>query len=108
MKRRVVITGMGAVSPIGNTVEEMWANARKGTCGIDFIKGFDTENHKVKVAGELKGFDITDYMDKMAARRTARFTQLALVAARAAMKQAGLDMKLEDPSLQRYRGSSYY
>ena len=98
MKRRVVITGMGAVSPIGNTVEEMWANARKGTCGIDFIKGFDTENHKVKVAGELKGFDITDHMDKMAARRTARFTQLALVAARAAMKQAGLDMKLEDPS----------
>ena len=96
MKRRVVITGMGAVSPIGNTADEMWQSARAGVCGIDFIKSFDTAQHKVKVAGELKGFDITDHMDKMAARRTARFTQLALVAARAAMAQSGLDMSCED------------
>ncbi|MEY8369665.1 beta-ketoacyl-ACP synthase II [Anaerovoracaceae bacterium 42-11] len=96
MKRRVVITGMGALSPIGNTVEEMWANARAGVCGIDFIKGFDTTEHKVKIAGELKNFEITDYMDKMAARRTARFTQLALIAAREAMAQSGLDMSRED------------
>lgn len=96
MKRRVVITGMGALSPIGNTVEEMWDGARSGRCGIDFIKGFDTEQHKVKVAGELKNFDITDHMDRMAARRTARFTQLALVAAREAFAQSGLDMSKED------------
>ncbi|MGC2871981.1 beta-ketoacyl-ACP synthase II [Ihubacter sp. mB4P-1] len=96
MKRRVVITGMGAVSPIGNTVKEMWENARAGVCGIDYIKSFDTTDHKVKVAGELKDFDITDYMDKMAARRTARFTQLALVAAREAVSQAKLDMTRED------------
>lgn len=96
MKRRVVITGMGAVSPIGNTADEMWRRARAGVCGIDFIKSFDTTDHKVKVAGELKGFDITNHMDKMAARRTARFTQLALVAAREAMAQGGLDMSRED------------
>lgn len=96
MKRRVVITGMGALSPIGNTAEEMWQAARAGRCGIDFIKGFDASGHKVKVAGELKGFDVLDHMDRMAARRTARFTQLALTAAREAFAQSGLDMAKED------------
>lgn len=96
MKRRVVITGMGGLSPIGNTVAEMWENAKNGVCGIDTIKSFDTENHKVKVAGELKNYNPEDYMDKMAARRTARFTQFALVAAREAMKQGGLDMEKEN------------
>ena len=74
----------------------MWAAARAGQCGIDLIKGFDNAEHKVKVAGELKGFDITDHMDKMSARRTARFTQLALVAAREAFAQSGLDMSKEN------------
>lgn len=97
-KRRVVITGMGAVSPIGNTVEAMWQAAADGVCGIDYIKSFDTSQQKVKVAGELKGFDILDHMDKMVARRTARFTQLALVAARQAAVQGGLEMSVEDPS----------
>ena len=96
MKRRVVITGMGGLSPIGNTVSEMWKNARNGVCGIDTIKSFDTENHKVKVAGELKGYNAEDHMDKMAARRTARFTQFALIAAREAMAQSGLDMEKEN------------
>ncbi|MGN1415186.1 MAG: beta-ketoacyl-ACP synthase II [Anaerovoracaceae bacterium] len=97
-KRRVVITGMGAVSPIGNTVEKIWEAAVAGVCGIDFIRGFDASQQKVKVAGELKNFDILDHMDKMAARRTARFTQLALVAARQAMAQGGIEMSQEDPS----------
>ena len=92
MKRRVVVTGMGALSPIGNTVGQMWENAKAGVCGIDYIKGFDTTDFKVKVAGELKGYNAEDHMDRMAARRTARFTQLALVAAREAMAQSGLDM----------------
>ncbi len=91
-KRRVVITGMGAVSPIGNTTNEMWKNAKGGLCGIDYIKSFDTENHKVKIAGELKNFNIEDHMDKMQARRTAKFSQYAIVAAREAMAQSGLDM----------------
>ena len=98
MKRRVVVTGMGALSPIGNTVGQMWENAKAGVCGIDYIKGFDTTDFKVKVAGELKGYNPEDHMDRMAARRTARFTQLALVAAREAMAQSGLDMEQEDAS----------
>ena len=98
MKRRVVITGMGGLSPIGNTVPEMWKNARDGVCGIDWIKSFDSAEHKVKVAGELKGFSAEDHMDKMSARRTARFTQLALVAAREAVKQSGLKIDQEDSS----------
>ena len=65
MKRRVVVTGVGAVSPIGNCVTEMWRNARNGVCGIDFIESFDTSDHKVKVAGEVKGFNPEDIMDKM-------------------------------------------
>lgn len=96
MKRRVVITGMGALSPIGNTVSEMWENAKAGVCGIDYIKSFDTADMKVKVAGELKDYDPAAYMDKMTARRTARFTQLAVIAAREAMAQSGLDMEKED------------
>ncbi|MGN0658775.1 MAG: beta-ketoacyl-ACP synthase II [Emergencia sp.] len=98
MKRRVVITGMGALSPIGNTAAETWEAAKNGVCGIDYITSFDASEQKVSVAGELKNFDITDYMDKMSARRTARFTQLALIAAREAMAQGGLDMACEDPS----------
>lgn len=97
MKRRVVITGTGAVSPIGNTAKDMWQNAKKGCCGIDFIKGFDTENHKVKLAAEVKDYNPLDYFDKMESRRMARFTQFALVAAREAMAQSGLDMSKEDP-----------
>ena len=96
MKRRVVITGMGGLSPIGNTVPEMWENAKNGVCGIDTIKSFDTENHKVKVAGELKNYNPEDYMDKMQARRTARFTQFALIAAREAMAHSGISMESAD------------
>lgn len=96
MKKRVVVTGIGAVSPIGNDVYAMWENAKAGLCGIDFIKSFDTSEHKVKIAGEVKGFDPCDIMDKMQARRTARFTQLALAAAHQAFDQSGLDMEKED------------
>ncbi len=98
MKRRVVITGMGALSPIGNTADALWENAKNGILGIDYIKSFDTTDMKVKVAAELKDYDPTAYMDKMTARRTARFTQLAVIAAREAMAQSGLDMSREDAS----------
>ncbi len=96
MKRRVVITGMGAVSPIGNNVAEMWKNAAAGICGIDFIKSFDASEHKVRIAAEVKNFDPLTVMDKMQARRTARFVQMALAAAHEAMKQSGIDMEKED------------
>ena len=98
MKRRVVVTGVGAVSPIGNCVTEMWRNARNGVCGIDFIESFDTSDHKVKVAGEVKGFNPEDIMDKMQARRTPRFVQLALAAAHEAFSQSRPDIKTEDPA----------
>lgn len=96
MKRRVVITGLGAISPIGNSAEEMWENAKKGVCGIDFISSIDTENHEVKVAGEVKNFDPEIFMDKMEARRTARFTQFALKSAIEAFEQSGIDMEKID------------
>lgn len=97
MKRRVVITGMGAISPIGNTAEEMCRNAIEGVVGIDKIKSFATGDQKVTVAGEVKDYEPTRYFDKMAARRMARFTQFALVAAREAVAQSGIDMSVEDP-----------
>ena len=92
MKRRVVITGMGAVSPIGCGVDRMWENAGNGVCGIDYIKSFDTEGMAVKIAAEASDFDPSSIMDKMQARRTARFTQFALAAAKEAFTQSGLDM----------------
>lgn len=97
MKRRVVITGMGAISPIGNTAEEMWQSARNGVSGIDLITAVDTSDHLCKVAGEVKGFDPLTIMDKMEARRTARFTQFALKAADEAFAESGLSMEEEDP-----------
>jgi len=96
MKRRVVVTGIGAVSPIGIGSSNMWENAKAGKLGIDFITQFDTEESKVKIAGEVKDFDPCEIMDKMEARRTARFTQFALYAAEEAFKQSGLDMSKED------------
>ncbi len=95
--RRVVITGMGAVSPIGIGVKEMWEGAKTGKLGISMIEGFDTSDFKVKVAGEVKNFDPTEVMDKMEARRTAKFTQFGLAAAVEAFKQSGLSMDEEDP-----------
>ncbi|MEG0924389.1 MAG: beta-ketoacyl-ACP synthase II [Anaerovoracaceae bacterium] len=96
MKRRVVITGMGGLAPIGNDANEIWKNAKAGKCGIDEITRYDCSNQKVKLAGELKNFDIDDYLEKKQSKRLARFTQLALVSAKEAMKQSGIDMEKED------------
>ena len=94
--RRVVVTGMGALTPLGNTVEESWQNARKGVCGIGPITQYDCSGQKVSLAGEVRGFDPTQVMDKKEARRTDRFTQLALAAAQEAVAQSGLDFSKED------------
>lgn len=89
--RRIVITGMGAVTPIGNTVNETFAALRQGVCGIAPITHFDTGERKVKVAGEAKNLDLEDYFPKKEIRRMDRFVAFALIAAREAMKDAGLD-----------------
>ena len=83
MKRRVVITGLGAVTPIGNTVEEFWNGVRKGACGIGTITKFDTAEYKVHLAGEVKGFVAKERMDFKAARRMGTFSQYAVAAAKA-------------------------
>lgn len=95
-KRRVVITGMGALTPIGGTAETSWAAARAGVCGIDTIRQFDTSGLKVHLAGEVKDFRVEDHMERREARRMDRFTQFAMVAAAEAMAQSGLDMARED------------
>lgn len=92
MKKRVVVTGLGAVTPIGNSVEEFWANVKAGAVGIDAITKFDTENFKVKLAAELKNFDPTVYMDRKEARRMDPFCQYAIAASVEAMKDSGLEV----------------
>ena len=97
MKRRVVITGLGAVTPIGNTVEEFWNGVRKGACGIGTITKFDTAEYKVHLAGEGKGFVAKERMDFKAARRMGTFSQYAVAAAKDAFADAGISMEIEDP-----------
>lgn len=96
MERRVVITGLGALTPIGNNVEEFWEGIKEGKCGIDNITYFDTENFKVKLAAELKEYDAEKYFDKREAKRLDKFSQYAMVAAREAWKDSGLDKEKED------------
>lgn len=89
-KRRVVVTGLGAINAIGHNVEETWKNIKDGVCGIDEITNYDKELTKVKIAGEVKEFNPADYLDKKAARKMDRFTQFGLVAAKEAFKDSGL------------------
>jgi len=96
MKRRVVITGMGAVTPIGNTVEEFWQGVLENKVGIGPITKFDTTDFKVKLAAEVKEFDPKQHMDFKAAKRMDVFSRYAVVAAQEAFTQAGLDMEKED------------
>lgn len=97
MKRRVVVTGLGAVTPIGNTVPEFWQGIREGKVGIGEITRFDTEAYKVKLAAEVKGFDAAERMDLKTAKRMERFSRYAVAAAKEAFADAGLSMKQEDP-----------
>ena len=96
MKRRVVITGMGAVTPIGNNTEEMWKSVKNGNCGIAPITHYDTSGQKVKLAGEIKNLNIEEFIDKKASRKMDRFTQLALIAAKEAFAQSRLMIDKED------------
>ena len=97
MKRRVVVTGLGAVTPIGNTVEEFWSGIREGKVGIGEITRFDTTDYKVKLAAEVKDFRAKDHMDVKAAKRMVPFAQYAVAAAKEAYEDAGLDIEKVDP-----------
>ena len=96
MKRKVVITGMGAVTPIGNTAADSWAAARQGVCGIAPITHYDTSAQKAKLAGEVKDLDPSLWVDKREMHKMDRVTQLAMVAAAQAMADSGLNMENED------------
>ena len=96
MKRRVVVTGLGAVTPIGNDVETFWNGVKAGKVGIGEITKFDTSDYKVKLAAEIKDFVAKDHMDAKAARRMELFSQYAVAAAKEALEDAGIDMEKED------------
>ena len=95
--RRVVITGMGAITPIGNSVEEFWNGIKEGKTGFGPITYFDTTDYRCKLAAEVKDFDPAQYMDKKSARRMEQFCQFAVAAAGQAISDAGLTMEQEDP-----------
>ena len=95
-KRRVVVTGLGAVTPIGNNVEEFWQGIHEEKTGFAPISYFDTAEYRCKLAAEVKNFDPTQYMDKKAARRMEQFCQFAVAAAGESIRDAGLDMEQED------------
>lgn len=96
MKKRVVITGIGAITPVGNTVDEYWDSLKEGRHGFGPITQFDASAYKCKLVGEVKNFVAKDYIDPKSARRMARFTQFAVKATQEAMADSGLDMTKED------------
>ena len=97
MKRRVAVTGLGVVTPIGNTVEEFWKSIKEGKVGIGPITKFDVSGYEVKIAAEVKGFVAKERMDFKAAKRMELFSQYAVAAAREAFADAGIDLAQEDP-----------
>jgi len=96
MKRRVVITGIGTINPLGNDLKSSWENAKAGTNGIDYIKRIPTEDLDVKIAGEVKGFDLKEYLGKKEFKRLDRFTQLAMKATDEAIEDAALELSAID------------
>ena len=97
MERRVVVTGMGAITPIGNSVDEFWQGIKAGKVGIDEITKFDTTDYSVKLAAEVKDFVAKERMEFKAAKRMSPFSQYAVCAAKEALEQSGLDLTKEDP-----------
>lgn len=97
MSRRVVITGMGAITPIGLNVEDFFQSIKQGKHGFGPITKFDCTDYKCQVAAEVKGFHVEDYMDSRSARRMEPFSQYAVAAAKEAFADAGIDMEKEDP-----------
>lgn len=96
MKKRVVVTGMGAITPIGNSVDSFWESVKQGKIGFGRISYFDASEYKCKLAAEVKDFNAEDYMDKKSARRMEQFCQFAVAAAKEAIEDSGIDMEKED------------
>lgn len=94
MMRRVVITGLGAITPLGNDVETFWKNIKTGICGIDFIKSFNTEGFKAKLAAEVKDFNPELYIEKKEAKRMDKYCQYAMASAKQAIEDSGLDIEM--------------
>lgn len=97
MSRRVVVTGLGAVTPIGNNVDDFWTSVKAGKIGFDHITKFDTTDYKCHIAAELKDFNPQDFMDRKVAKRMEPFSQYAVAAAKQAIDDSGLDIEKEDP-----------
>lgn len=97
MSRRVVVTGLGAVTPIGNNVDDFWTSVKAEKIGFDHITKFDTTDYKCHIAAELKDFNPQDFMDRKAAKRMEPFSQYAVAAAKQAIDDSGLDIEKEDP-----------
>ena len=98
MRKRVVITGLGAITPVGNTAELFWQSLLAGQSGIGMITRFDATDYDAKIAGEVKGFEPTEFIDKKEARRMDRFTQFAIAASKMALVDSGMDLEKEDRS----------
>lgn len=98
MERRCVITGMGAITPLGSTVEDFWGGIKDGVCGIDLIQKFDTADFKVKIGAEVKGFEPEKYMSKKDVKRNDAYAVYGMAAAVQAFEDSGLDMEKEDAS----------
>lgn len=96
MKERVVVTGMGVITPVGNNVDDFWSSVKAGKTGFRKITAFDASNFKTSLAAEVKNFNAADYMDKRTARRMELFSQYAVAASKEAIENAGLDMEKED------------
>ncbi len=104
MRRRVVVTGLGAITPLGNTWKETWESAKKGNNGIDFIKNHDVENVNIKIGGEIKGFDFEAALGRKFLKRYDRFVQLAMISA----KEAIIDSEVDFDKVNRDRVGVYY
>jgi 3-oxoacyl-[acyl-carrier-protein] synthase II len=94
--KRVVVTGLGAITPLGNSVSEFWENLLNGVSGSDLITRFDTEKYKTKFACEVKGYDSTLYFDRKEVRKLDLYAQYAMVAADQAVKDSKLDLSAID------------
>lgn len=103
--KRVVVTGMGCITPLGNDVETTWNNMINGVCGIDFIKSFDISDCKAKVAGQVKDFDPLKYIEKRDLRKTDLFVQYALAAAQQAVDDSGILGNVDEERFGVYVGS---
>ena len=106
MKRRVVVTGLGAITPLGNNVEDSWNAAKAGENGIDFITKYDTDLTEVKIAGEVKDFDFVEFFGRKQVKRLDRFVQFGMIASKEAILDSGLDLdKVNRDRMGVYYGS---